>query len=447
MTMGKGRIHYVLLSGGSGMRLWPLSNEIRSKQFLRIFKGEDGSYHSMVQRVYRQLLAADPAADVTVATSRRQVSALLNHLGEGVSICAEPCRRDTFPAIALAASFLHDQKGVSPEEPVVICPVDPFVEDDYFCAMKDLAMLPDDQCNMAVLGIHPTYPSEKYGYVIPVDDQPVSEVRSFREKPDKETAAQFIAQGALWNAGVFACRLSYLLGQAREQLGSDRYTELRNGYDRLPKISFDYAVAEKEPAIRILRYNGSWRDIGTWNTLTEAMEENVIGDATLSDSCENVHVVSDLDLPILCMGLKNMIVSASPDGILISDKEQSSYIKPYVDQIAGKVMFAEKSWGSFRVIDVEDGSLTIKVTLMAGHQMNYHSHAHREEIWNVISGEGCAIVDGRRRDVGPGDVVMLPVGSRHMITAHTDLQIIEVQLGQEISVEDKVKYPLPEGIL
>ena len=453
MSVRQGQsIHYILLSGGSGSRLWPLSNEIRSKQFLKIFKSADGSYHSMVQRVYAQLTGADPGADVTVATSRHQVSALLNHLGDMISICAEPCRRDTFSAISLAAAYLHERKGIEPDEPVVICPVDPFVEDDFFKVMRDLAELAvsgkkiSERCNLAVLGITPTYPSEKYGYALPADTSAVSRVSAFREKPAKDEAAELISRGALWNAGVYATRLEYLLEQARAGLGTDSYDELHDGYDRLPKISFDYAVAEKEPDIRIMRYDGSWRDIGTWNTLSEAMEEHVIGDATLSDTCENVHVVSDLDIPVLCMGLKDVIVSASPDGILVSDKEQSSYIKPYVDRIAGKVRYAEKSWGSFNVIDVEDESLTIRVTLMAGHRMNYHLHEHRDEVWTVISGRGRTIVDDRLREVKPGDVVRLPAGVRHTIIADTDLRLIEVQLGREISVEDKKKLPFPEDV-
>ena len=123
-------MNIILLSGGSGKRLWPLSNDVRSKQFIKIFKNEDGQYESMVQRVYRQILAVDENADVTIATSKSQVSVIHNQLGDRVGISVEPCRRDTFPAIVLAAAYLHDVKGISREEIVVVCPVDPYVEDD-----------------------------------------------------------------------------------------------------------------------------------------------------------------------------------------------------------------------------------------------------------------------------------------------------------------------------
>ena len=132
-------MHIILLSGGSGKRLWPLSNEIRSKQFIPIFRREDGSYESMVQRVFRQLKAVDPDATVTIATSKSQVSAIHNQLGDAVNVSIEPCRRDTFPAIALSAAFLHDVKGVGEDEAVVVCPVDPYVEDAYFAAIHQLS--------------------------------------------------------------------------------------------------------------------------------------------------------------------------------------------------------------------------------------------------------------------------------------------------------------------
>ncbi len=437
-------MNVILLSGGSGKRLWPLSNDIRSKQFIKIFKTETG-YESMVQRVYRQITAVDPDANVTIATSKTQVSSIHNQLGDAVGVCVEPCRRDTFPAIALATAYLHDVKGVSPEEPVVVCPVDPYVNNDYFEALKKLSDLAAaGAANLTLMGIEPTYPSEKYGYIIPESAEAVSKVKTFKEKPDAKTAATYIAQGALWNGGVFAYKLRYVLDRAHELIDFADYRDLFEKYDSLQKISFDYAVVEKEPEIQVMRFAGQWKDMGTWNTLTEAMEDPSIGKAILDDTCHNVHVLNELDVPVLCMGLKDVVVSASPEGILVSDKDQSSYIKPFVDAINQQIMFAEKSWGSFRVLDVEDESLTIKVTLNPGHRMNYHSHSRRDEVWTVVSGRGCAIVDGTKREVKAGDVIVMKAGCRHTILAESELKLIEVQLGREISVHDKQKFPLED---
>lgn len=437
-------MNIILLSGGSGKRLWPLSNDIRSKQFIKIFKTENGDYESMVQRVYRQIRAMDETATVTIATSKTQVSAIHNQLSENVNVCVEPTRRDTFPAIALATAYLHDVLGVSRDDSVVVCPVDPYVNEDYFAAVKRLSdMAKEGSSNLILMGIEPTYPSEKYGYIIPGDKEEVSPVVAFKEKPDLQKAKEYLSQGALWNGGVFAYRLSYVLKKTEELIGFSDYQKLFDGYKDLNKISFDYAVVEKEPDIQVLRFGGQWKDMGTWNTLTEAMEEPSIGEVMLNESCENVHVVNELDVPVLCMGLKNMVVSASAEGILVSDKEQSSYIKQFVDKISQQIMFAEKSWGSFRVLDVEEESMTIKVILNPGHKMNYHSHEHRNEIWNVIAGNGKAILNGREQTVKPGDVLYMPAGCRHTIIADTELKVIESQLGRDITVQDKIKYPMP----
>ena len=437
-------MNIILLSGGSGKRLWPLSNDIRSKQFIKIFKTDDG-YESMVQRVYRQITEVDRGASVTIATSKTQVSAIHNQLGDAVGVCVEPCRRDTFPAIALATAYLHDVKGVGIDEPVVVCPVDPYVNNDYFEALQQLSALAEKGgANLSLMGIEPTYPSEKYGYIIPESADAVSPVRTFKEKPDAKTAEQYIAQGALWNGGVFAYRLGYVLDRAHELIDFTDHQDLFNKYETLKKISFDYAVVEHEPKIQVMRFAGQWKDMGTWNTLTEAMEEPKIGKAILNDACENVHVLNELDVPVLCMGLKDVVVSASPEGILVSDKEQSSYIKPFVDKIDQQIMFAEKSWGSFRVLDVEDESMTIKITLNPGHRMNYHSHARRDEVWTVISGSGYAVVDDVKTAVQAGNVVKMPAGSRHTIVADTELKVMEVQLGRDITVHDKEKFPFPE---
>ena len=439
-------MNIVLLSGGSGKRLWPLSNDIRSKQFIKIFKNEEGAYESMVQRVYRQIKKADPEAKVTIATSKAQVSAIHNQLGENVGISVEPCRRDTFPAIVLASAYLADVQGVDPAEPVVVCPVDPYVEDDYFSALKKLGEQAEKgEANLVRMGIEPTYPSEKYGYIIPEDGEAVSRVSTFKEKPDEATARAYIAQGALWNGGVFAYQLGYLLKKAHEMIQFTDYQDLYRKYDTLTKISFDYAVVEKEEKIQVMRFSGEWKDLGTWNTLTEAMEENTVGDAMLNDTCTNVHVVNELKVPVLAMGLHDVVISASPEGILVSDKGQSSYIKPYVDSIDQQIMFAEKSWGSFRVLDVEEESLTIKVTLNSGHKMNYHSHRNRDEVWIVISGRGRTLLDGMYRKVSSGDVIVMPAGCRHTVFADTELKMVEVQIGREISVLDKQKYPMTEA--
>ena len=435
-------MNIILLSGGSGKRLWPLSNDIRSKQFIKIFKTESG-YESMVQRVYGQIRRVDSDCTVTIATSKSQVSSIHNQLDDKVGISVEPCRRDTFPAIALATAYLHDIQKADREEAVVVCPVDPYVDDDYFVMLKRLGEQADkSEANLVLMGIEPTYPSEKYGYIIPENGGLLSKVETFKEKPDTPTAEKYISAGALWNGGVFAYKLKYVLDIAERTFGTSDYNELYSNYENLEKISFDYAVVEKEKNIQVMRFGGRWVDIGSWNTLTEAMSENIIGDALIDEACTNVHIINELDVPILAMGISDVIISASPDGILVSDKDRSGYLKKYVEARDREAMFAEKSWGSFRVIDAEKDSLTIKVVIKPGDYMNYHSHDFRDEVWVVVNGTGKTIVDGMEQHISAGDVITMKAGCRHTVIAETELKLVEVQIGKEITVHDKHKYPL-----
>ena len=426
----------ILLSGGSGQRLWPLSNEVRSKQFLKIFS-ETGC-ESMLQRVLNQIRRTCADTPVTIATARKQVSLLKKQLGEDFALAVEPCRRNTFPAIALATAYLHDVKGVDADESVVVCPVDPYVDDNFFAQFHTLAAQISDETPLVLMGIEPTYPSEKYGYIIPQSTAQVSRVAMFKEKPNLVDAQKFIDAGGLWNGGVFAFKLGYVLGKAQELLGMSSHDELISGYATLPNISFDYAVVEHEPNIAVVRYAGEWKDIGTWNTLTEVLNANSIGEVQTDETCENLHVINNGDVPVICMGLKDAVVVAGADGILVSDKMQSSYIKPFVERLDKQIRFKEKSWGTFKIIDADDASLTIKVTLNRGSRMRYHSHERRDEVWTFISGAGIVILDDRAKFVRAGDVIEIPAGCKHTVIADKPLKIIEVQLGEDIAVEDKI---------
>jgi len=437
----------VLLSGGAGKRLWPLSNDLYSKQFLRILRREDGTLESMIQRVCRQVQCAAPNTPITVATGREQVSLIRRQLGSGVNISVEPCRRDTFPAIALVSAYLHEVRGVPLDEAVAICPADPYVDEGYFRAVVQLLQESEREgsANLILMGIEPTYPSEKYGYIMPVSQEQQSMVQSFKEKPNKEKAAEYIEQGALWNSGIFAFKLGYALDKARELLDYTDYEDLFNRYEELSKISFDYAVVEKEKNIAVQRYSGTWLDIGTWNTLAEVMPEHTIGRVTMDETCRNAHVVNTLPMPILCMGLKDVVVAASPEGILVSDKERSSAMKPYAERLHTPVMYTEKSWGEFQIVDAETESLTIKITLSPGRALTYHLHERRDETWTVIEGRGWVKLDGNEFAVAEGQTVRIPRGSFHTIRAETLLKVMEIQTGEDIDAEDKIVWGGAEG--
>ena len=431
-------MNIILLSGGSGKRLWPLSNEVRSKQFLKVLRDPEGHHESMIQRMYRMIKSVSPDARVVVATSNNQVGSIRSQLGEKVDISVEPDRRDTFPAIALASAYLHEIVGVDEDDTVVVCPVDPYTDESYFQKLVEMDKVAKNSSNLTLMGIEPTYPSAKYGYIIPEEGVPISKVRAFKEKPSEEEAEELISSGALWNGGVFAFKLSYVLNIAKEQFGTDSYENLLSSYSELPRISFDYAVVEKEPDITVLRYGGSWKDLGTWNTLTEAMEDEVAGTAE-AIGCENTHVINELQIPLIALGVKNLAITATPDGILVSDKAASSHLKDYVaDQ---RPMVEKRAWGEYEVLDYRgsndnDKALTKHLLISAGQHISYQTHKHRSETWVIVEGEGEVILDDEIIPVHRGSTITIPVGAKHAAKAITDLHIIEVQVGDELTEED-----------
>ncbi|MGN0199462.1 MAG: sugar phosphate nucleotidyltransferase [Candidatus Cryptobacteroides sp.] len=436
----------VLLSGGSGKRLWPLSNNARSKQFLPLLEKEDGTMESMVQRVVRQVREAHLTDDITLATNASQLDIIINQLGDSVSVVTEPERRDTFPAIALASGYLKLKKGCPDDEVVVIMPCDPFTEAGYFETIGRMVRCVEaDVAELVLMGITPTYPSEKYGYVVPVTDHLMAEesmaVSKFTEKPNVERAKELLAMGALWNGGVFAFRLGYMMEIAQRYVKADSFEEMRSRYSEFPKISFDYEVAEKADSVAVLPYSGQWKDLGTWNTLTDELHHHIIGNAVMGPRCTNTHVINELQYPIYVDGMEDTVIAASPDGIIVCRKKYTEDIKKAVDHLTPRPMYEERRWGSYRVIDdttYADGrhSLTKSLTINAGKNISYQVHRHRSEAWTIVEGEGIFVLDGVEKRVGPGETVVIPVNHYHALKALTTLTFIEVQTGNPLVEED-----------
>lgn len=430
----------ILLSGGSGQRLWPLSNDIRSKQFLKLLKNEEGKMESMVQRVYRQIRDAGIKADLVIATGKNQKDSILSHLGDLIDIVVEPERRDTFPAIALATSYVYFEKNIDRNETIIVLPVDPYAGIEYFETIKRMQkMIESDQAKIALMGIKPTYPSAKYGYIL--RDLKTGVVRGFQEKPSEEFAKSLIGEGAMWNGGVFAFKAGYVMDILSSYISFNNFYDVRDQYNKLPKISFDYEVVENEKSIFMVEYTGIWKDLGTWNTLTEVMDNYTLGKVNMSKSCENSHVINELDIPVVVLGAKNMVVAVSPDGILVSEKRESSQLKKYVDGLSSRPMYEEFCWGEARVIDYndnEDGTstLTKSISIIAGECLKYQQHAVRDEIWTIIDGIGDIVINGCIRNVRRGDVAYITKGQKHSIRAITNMRLIEVEIGNEIVADD-----------
>ena len=439
----------ILLSGGSGKRLWPLSNDARSKQFLPLLASPNGGMESMIQRVVRQIREANLTNNITFATNAVQRDSIINQLGEDVSVVTEPERRDTFPAIALAASYLAKEKKCNSDEIVVVMPCDVYTESRYFVTIgKMVETVKNNVADLVLMGIAPTYPSEKFGYVVPKKaetSEGVKMVERFTEKPNEEKAKQLLEQGAYWNGGVFAFRLGYMMNIVDQYLKTDTFQETHKRYAEFPKISFDYEVAEKAESVAVVPFAGEWKDLGTWNALCEELPSTHIGNVMMGDNNENTHAVNELGIPVFCNGLKDVIVAASPDGIMVCDKQDSEKIKDYANKLITRPMYEERRWGTYRVLDnakYEDGtrSLTKSIHLNAGKHISYQLHRHRSETWTCVDGEGIFVLDGERRLVKRGDVMNIPLGHHHAIKAITDLTFIEVQIGNPLVEEDIERF-------
>ena len=395
----------ILLSGGSGKRLWPLSNNTRSKQFIKLLTAPDGSKESMVQRVVRQLRETGICDSITVATSQSQRDIIINQLGEEIPVVTEPERRDTFPAIALASSYLAYKRKCSTDEIIIVMPCDPYTETGYFETIRRIAdAVKNNVAELVLMGINPTYPSAKYGYVVPVNDvqnKGIFQVSRFTEKPDMITAEKLISEGAFWNGGVFAFRLGYMTDIVTRHIKTDTFSEIRSRYGEFPKISFDYEVAEKAQSVAVVPFAGEWKDLGTWNTLTDELS----------------------------------------DGILISDKDKSENIKTYADCLQHRPMFEERRWGEYKVVDTaefSDGykSLTKQLKIKSGKSISYQVHRHRDEVWTFIDGEGELVLDDIRSVISRGDTITIKKGVKHAVRAISELTFIEVQSGNLLAEED-----------
>ena len=270
-------------------------------------------------------------------------------------------------------------------------------------------------------------------------------VKRFTEKPDVPTAEKLLEEGAYWNGGVFAFRLGYMMQIVRKYMQSDSFEDTRARYGEFPKISFDYEVAEKAESVAVVPFNGEWKDLGTWNTLTDELHHSIIGNAVMGIHCENTHVINELQLPLYVDGLKDAVVAASPDGIFVCSKKYSEDIKKAVEHLTPRPMYEERRWGTYRVIDdskYADGnhSLTKSITLKPGKNISYQLHHHRSEVWTFVEGEGIFVLDGEEKHVKAGDTVVIPLEHYHAIKAITQLTFIEVQNGNPLIEEDIERF-------
>lgn len=443
----------VLLSGGSGKRLWPLSNEIRSKVFLRLLRSDEGGKESMIERICRQLDSVGLLQSTSIVTHQSQVEITQNYVGDVVPILGEPYKRGTFTAIGLATSYYHSKMQIDSAETICVLPVDSFAETEFFQLLHTFPnVLTKSHANLALLGTVPKYPSNQFGYIVPnisrIQDNGYLSVTHFVEKPEEQHAIRLINSGALWNCGVFAFSLKFMLNYMKNKGLPTDYDEYLLQYEHLPELSFDEEVVETTTQSVVTPYDGTWKDLGSWDSLTSHCESSVIGAGQISSDSINTHLVNELAYPIQVIDVSNIIVAASPDGILVASKRNANLIKNQLHDVKQKPKFEEKRWGTYVVLDhtklVDEGmeAVTIKVNLLPLKNISYHMHRKRTEIWTIISGSGEYILDDKLYPIAAGDVLQVPCGMKHAIRAITPLEFIEIQIGSELDGGDILRIAM-----
>lgn len=436
-------MYYVLLSGGSGKRLWPMSNEARPKQYLKLVNKETNSMErcSMLQRVWDQLREAGIQEEAVITAGAGQVELIKSQVRDA-RIAVEPGRRDTFPAVLLSCAWLHSKGGASRDDYAAIMPVDPYTEAAYFETVKKLeVVMKSSGAEVGLMGAAPSYPAVKYGYILPGERKGGwSEVEGFAEKPEEEEAKRLMEKGALWNCGVFCVRIGDILDRAAAYGVPEDYEALCGNYEKLPKISFDYEVLEKAKKLAVVEFHGYWKDLGTWDALAEQMSTDTVGRVTLDESCENTQVINELQIPAVVLGTRDLVVVASQDGILVADKSQTARVKEAAAAFDSRPMFEERRWGTLETLDDTESqgqaTLTRKIHIYDGMTSSYHYHKNRDEIWTVLSGTGELILEGTKIPLSQGKAVCIRKNQRHAVKAFHDFEYIEIHVGTSVGNED-----------
>ena len=436
-------MYYVLLSGGSGKRLWPLSGDARPKQYLKLVNKENNSMEtcSMLQRVWEQLEETGMAKNTIITAGENQIEMIKTQI-KPKGIVVEPQMRDTFPAVMLSCAYLYSHMGADKEDYVAFLPVDPYTEQKYFESIKQLeAIVKKTQSEVGLLGVVPTYPATKYGYILPKEEEEnYIRVKGFVEKPTEERAEELLGQDALWNCGVFCVKIGDMLQKAAKYQVSEIYEDMFLEYEKLPKISFDYEVLQKAEKLVAVKFEGFWKDLGTWDAMAEQMNTDTKGNVILDESCMDTQVINELEIPVTVMGAKNMVVVASKDGILVADKNEAANVKEVTKAIDYTSKFEERRWGTLETLhestDGEVSTLTRKIKIYEGMNSSYHFHKERDEIWTVLSGKGELILEGNKMLLEAGKAICIRKNQRHAIKALSDFEYIEMHIGKSTGNED-----------
>lgn len=459
------KVYAVILAGGSGSRLWPLSRQHLPKQFLAL----DGAA-SLLQTTINRLSPVIDDHDVLIVTQESHAKGEAYHALLPYQALYEPVGRNTAPAIALSAAYLT-ARG---EDPImVVLPADHIIKDEVsFRAHLEIAIKAAENGKLVTFGIQPTRPDTGFGYIKAhqVTNPDVYEVERFTEKPDLATAEQFLKSGGYyWNSGMFVWRASTILAEIKAHLpavnqiieviiadsrdGSSFQQSVEKHFAAMPSISIDYGVLEKSDRVTLIPCDIGWNDVGSWQAVHEisAKDEdgNTLQGNVISIGSKNSLIRSEKRL-VAAIGVKDMCVIETADAVLITKSDQSQRVREVVDALQDRGatehiyhVKVNRPWGNYTVLEEDrDGFKIKRIEVAPGARLSLQSHRRRSEHWVVVSGTATVTNGDEVTTVHKNQSTYIPIGAKHRLENRGEepLHIVEIQVGDYLGEDDIQRY-------
>ena len=449
----------VILAGGGGTRLFPLSRDCYPKQFLHVIEDK-----SLLAQTIERFLGLVEAKDIIIVTNERYIFHVQAELktinAQEAHIITEPMGKNTAPAIALAQSYCQDVLQCDKDEVLFVSPSDHLIKpiDAFQNLIKNAQDVAKD--NIVTLGIKPTKPEIGYGYIeAEKNNNLAKKVISFKEKPDLATAQEYIASGNYyWNGGMFMFSIATMQAELTKYMPAiiditqNGYRYAVDNFVNMPDISIDYAVAEKSQKMMMIPMeNIYWNDIGSFDAIAEVLsdkDKNVFKGDILAENCTDTMIIGDNRF-IAGIDLENLMIIDTPDALLVAKKGESQKVKNIVNKLkqnkrkeAKENVTMYRSWGKYTLLTESEGYRVRKIEMDPGASLTMQMHYHRSEHWTVISGTGKTIINDRESIFTENQSTYIPMGVKHKLSnpGKIPLIIIEVQSGKYINDDDIVVF-------
>ncbi len=453
----------LILAGGSGSRLWPLSRELYPKQLINLQDKE-----SLLQATFERIAKCIPEENIISMTGVKHLSNVkyqLSSLAKNTVVLSEPISKNTAPAIALAAKYVLDKYKVDPV--ILVVPSDHLISDNesFVKTVKEGEKIAE-KGYIVTFGIKPTYPETGYGYINVTSESILDgvKVNQFVEKPNEELAKKYIADGNYyWNSGIFMFKASTLLEEVKkyspeiskvlEEFDFSKSDEIPfTIYDKMPSISIDYAVMEKSDKIALIKFDGGWNDLGSWKSIYDVSEKDKDGNVkighVLDEGSKNSLMYSSSKL-VATIGLENIVVVETEDAILACRADKTQDVKKVFEtlkkqndntHLVHKTVY--RPWGFYTVLAEGNGFLTKMIQVNPGQKLSVQSHNFRSEHWVVLEGTAKVVLEGKELILSPGHSIDIPLKAIHSLQNpySENVKVIEVQKGNPLIEEDIIRY-------